>query len=138
MGRERRDRAHYPEFRLHAGKAGTVRWKKPRPPERHHMNVGGQASSGTVDATLTSLAISMRNLMTQVSNLSTWVNGQGGGLAMLEGLGYPSAGNAGNPGGISDAQLALNMIAYLNTVAEVYFGSATQGTQFNFNQELSQ
>jgi hypothetical protein len=102
------------------------------------MNVGGQASSGTVDATLTSLAISMRNLMTQVSNLSTWVNGQGGGLAMLEGLGYPSTGNAGNPGGISDAQLALNMIAYLNTVAEVYFGSATQGTQFNFNQELSQ
>ena len=43
-----------------------------------------------------------------------------------------------NPGGVSDAQYALNMISYLNTVAGVYFGTATQGTAFNFDQQLSQ
>ena len=102
------------------------------------MNVGSQASSGTVNAQLTSFATSMRNLMQQVANLSTWVNGQGNGLTMLEDLGYSSTANPNNPGGVSDAQLASNMIAYLNTVAGVYFGTATQATTFNFNQELSQ
>lgn len=103
-----------------------------------NVGVGGKVSSGTVDASLTSLALSMRNLMQQVSNLSTWINGQGNGLAMLTALGYSSAANPNNPGGISDAQLALNMISYLNTVAGVYFGTAKQPAQFNFNQELSQ
>jgi hypothetical protein len=30
------------------------------------------------------------------------------------------------------------MISYLNTVAGVYFGTATQGSQFNFDQQLSE
>lgn len=80
----------------------------------------------------------MRDLMQQVVNLSTWINGQGNGLAYLEQLGYSSQADEENPGGISDAQMALNLIAYLNTVAGVYFGTATQASEFDFNNQLSQ
>lgn len=92
------------------------------------MTVGNQASSSSVDNQLTSLAVQMRGVMQAVVDLSTFVNGQGTGLATLEGLGY-------NP---TDAQQALNMIAFLDTVAGVYFGTATQGSEFNFNNEISQ
>lgn len=102
------------------------------------MSVGNQASSSTVDIALTDYSVQLRDLMQDISNLSVWVNGQGNGLAFLEGLGYSNAANPNNPGGVSDAQLALNMISYLNTVAGVYYGTATQATTFDFNQELSQ
>lgn len=109
------------------------------------MSVGGQASTNTVNGALTSISVGMRNLMQQITNLSTWVNGQGNGLQMLVSLGFASTANTSNPGGVSDAQLALNMIAYMNTVAGVYCGTVQQGgsngtaaTTFNFNQELSQ
>jgi hypothetical protein len=102
------------------------------------MSVGQSVNSGQVDISLINLAVGMRDLMSNVNNLSTWINGQGNGLAYLEQLGYSSAANPDNPGGISDAQFALNLIAYLNTVSGVYFGTATQATTFNFNNELSQ
>jgi len=101
------------------------------------MSVGPVVTSGTVSTTLSNLAVQMRNTMQQVANLNTWVNGQGAGLAYLESIGYSSAANPANPGGVSDAQYALNLIAYLNTVAGVYFGTASQATDFDFNQELS-
>ena len=101
------------------------------------MSVGPVVTSGTVSTTLSNLAVQMRNTMQQVANLNTWVNGQGAGLAYLESIGYSSAANPANPGDISDAQYALNLIAYLNTVAGVYFGTASQATDFDFNQELS-
>lgn len=102
------------------------------------MSVGGQGNNGTVDSALTNSAVGMRNLMQGIINLSTWINGQGNGLAYLEELGYSSAANPENPGGISDAQFALNLIAYLNTMAGLYYGTATQSTAFDFNNELSQ
>lgn len=102
------------------------------------MAVGIQGNTGTLDAAITNNAIGMRNLMQSIVNMSTWINGQGNGLTALEDLGYSNTANPNNPGGISDAQMALNMISYLNTVAEVYFGTATQATTFNFNNELSQ
>jgi hypothetical protein len=102
------------------------------------MSVGGQGSSATVDAALTNFSVGMRNLMQSIVNLNTWVNGQGNGLAYLGELGYSSESSPDNPGGISDAQFALNLLAYLNTMAGVYFGTATQGSEFNFNNELSQ
>jgi hypothetical protein len=102
------------------------------------MTVGQASSSSTVDTSLINLAVGMRDLMNAVVNLSTWINGQADGLAFLEQLGYSSASNPDNPGSISDAQMALNLIAYLNTVAGVYYGTATQSTTFNFNNELSQ
>lgn len=102
------------------------------------MTVGQASGSPTVDTNLINFAVQMRDLMQGITNLSTWINGQGNGLAYLEQLGYSSTPDASNPGSVSDAQMALNLIAYLNTVAGVYYGSATQGTTFNFNNELSQ
>jgi hypothetical protein len=70
----------------------------------------------------------MRNIMQKCINLSIQINGQGGGQASLEAIGYSA----------EDATTALAAISYLNTVAQVYFGSASQPTDFDFNQELSQ
>lgn len=102
------------------------------------MTVGLAVGSGQVDVNLINYAVGLRDLMQNISNLSTWINGQGNGLAFLEELGYGSTPDASNPGSVSDAQMALNLIAYLNTIAGVYYGTATQGTTFNFNNELSQ
>jgi hypothetical protein len=102
------------------------------------VTVGQATGSGQVDISLINLSVGMRDLMQQVVNLSTWINGQGDGLAYLEQLGYSASADSENPGSISDAQMALNLIAYLNTIAGVYYGTATQGTTFNFNNELSQ
>jgi hypothetical protein len=102
------------------------------------MPVGTAIGSGQVDNIITALAVNLRDVMRRISNLNLAVNGQGAGLAYLQSIGYSSTANPANPGGVSDAALALSMISYLNTVAGVYFGTATQGTQFSFDQELSQ
>jgi hypothetical protein len=101
------------------------------------MAVGQASNSGQVDINLINYSVALRDLMQNIVNLSTWINGQGQGLAFLEQLGYSSSADSENPGSVSDAQMALNYIAYLNTVAGVYYGTATQGTEFNFNNELS-
>jgi hypothetical protein len=92
------------------------------------MSVGRQPSSNDIDAQITALALQMRNVLQAAADLSTYVNGQGAGLATLEAAGY----------GGTDAATALSAIGYLNTVAQLYFGNATQGSAFNFSQELSQ
>lgn len=92
------------------------------------MSIGGQVNSSMIDAKLSSISVAMRDLMQQIKNLSTWINGQSTGLATLESLGYSA----------SDAQLVLNMVSYLNTLAGVYFGTANQATNFNFDNQLSQ
>jgi hypothetical protein len=109
------------------------------------MSVGGQGNSNQVDQLLTNYALNMRNLMSGIVNTNEWVTGQGNGLAFLESLGYASTANTSNPGDVSDAQLALNMLAYFNTLAGVYYGTVQQGgtggtgaSTFDFNQELSQ
>jgi hypothetical protein len=108
------------------------------------MSVGGQGSSATVDSALTNLSVGIRRLMQGVANLNTWITGEGNGIAYLEQLGYSSAGDPQNPGGISDAQMALNYIGYLNTLSGVYYGTVQQGgtggtaaTMYNFNNALS-
>jgi hypothetical protein len=102
------------------------------------MAVGASIGSDQVNNIITALAVGLRDIARQISNLNLAVNGQGTGLAYLESLGFGSAANPGNPGDVSDAQLALNMISYMNTVAGVYFGTATQGSDFDFDQALSQ
>jgi hypothetical protein len=92
------------------------------------MTVGGQLSVSSVDNSITNLAVQLRNTLTAIQNLSLNVNGQGNGLALLESLGYDS----------TDAAAAQGAISYLNTIAAVYFGTASQGTDFDFNQVLSQ
>lgn len=101
------------------------------------MSVGGQAGYATIDTSITNYTVTMRNLMQAISNLSIEINSTDNGLAVLEGLGYSSAANPANPGGISDAQYALSLISYLNTMAAIYFGTAAQAAAFDFNNELA-
>ena len=102
------------------------------------MPVGAAIGSSQVDNIITALAVDMRNIMQQVVNLNLAVNGQGAGLAYLQSIGYSNTANPANPGGVSDAALALSMISYLNTMAGVYFGTAVQTPAYNFNQQLSE
>jgi len=102
------------------------------------MSVGQQTNSGNLNSQLSSLVVQLREACRDIANLNTQINGQAAGLATLEALGFSGTANPANPGGVSDAQYYLNMLAYLNTVAGVYFGTADQASQFNFDQELSQ
>ena len=101
------------------------------------MPVGATMGSSQMDNIITSLSVALREIMQSISNTSMSVNGQGQGLAYLQSIGYSNAANPANPNNKSDAQLALDVISYLNTVAAVYFGSAAQTPAFNFHQQLS-
>jgi len=109
--------------------------------------VGATMSSSQMDNILASLAIQMRDVMRNVSDLDLSVNGTGIGLAYMISIGYSNTvatSNPNNPGGITDAAWALQVLAFLNTNAKVYFGLLQQGgtggtgavTQ-NFNQQLA-
>ncbi len=102
------------------------------------MPVGATIGSSQIDNMITSFAVHLRDVCREIANLDLSVNGQGQGLAYLQSIGYSNTPDAKNPGGVSDAQHALNVISYLNTVAGVYFGTATQATIFNFDQQLSE
>ena len=99
--------------------------------------VGSVIGSSQIDNILTSLAVNYRNLGQQAVNLSIEVTGQGAGLAYLESLGYTSAGNPANPGGISDAAWALQLVNYFDNVAGVWYGTATQSSEFNYNNAVA-
>lgn len=102
------------------------------------MPVGAPMGSSHMDNILTSLAIQLRDVCRDISNLNLSVNGQAQGLAYLQEIGYSNTSNPANPGSVSDAALALSIISYLNTVAAVYFGAAAQTPAFNFDQQLSE
>jgi hypothetical protein len=101
------------------------------------MTVGGTSSSATVDQAITDIAVGFRELAQKAINLSMQVNGQNNGLAVLQQYGYSSTANPSNPGGVSDAQFAQNMIAYLNTIGGFINGTAGAQPQFNFNNALA-
>jgi len=108
------------------------------------MPVGATIGSDQMNNIITSLAVHLRDVMTDISQLNLSVNGGGAGLAYLQSLGYSGTSNPANPGSVSDAALALSTIAYLNTVAGCYFGTVQQGgtggtgaSVFNFNQQLA-
>ena len=102
------------------------------------MPVGATVGSDQMNNIITALAVQLRDVMRRIANTNLAVNGQGTGLAYLQSIGYSNTSNPANPGGVSDAALAQTVISYLNTVAGVYFGTATQGTTFNFDQQLSE
>lgn len=108
------------------------------------MAVGQQLNKAAIDQLLTNYSTRMRSLMQDVVNLSLTVNGTGQGLAVLEALGYSATANPANPATMSDAAYALQLIAYLNTVAGVCNGTVQQGgsngtgaVAFNFNNALA-
>jgi hypothetical protein len=99
--------------------------------------VGTPMTSGQMDNILTSLANRYRDLSQVALDLSIQVSGQGNGLAYLESIGYASDPNPANPGGVSDAQWALNLISYFGTNAGVWFGTAAQASEFSFNNAVA-
>ena len=108
------------------------------------MPVGATIGSDHVNNIMSSLAVGLRDVCRQIYNLNLTVNGQGAGLAYLQSIGFGSSPNPANPMDpnnpgtrLSDSQLALSMISYLNTVAGVYFGTAAQTPAYNFDQQLS-
>jgi len=103
---------------------------------------GNQPTMQTVLDNLTGLALNLRNTndatRMRMSEISTM------GVAGLVKLGFGSAPNPDNPGGVSDAQYIFNLYGYLNTNAGVYYGTVQQGgtggtgaSTFNFDSALS-
>jgi hypothetical protein len=108
------------------------------------MPVGASIGRDQLDNIITSLAVRLRDLATDISELNLSVNGDGTGLAYLQLKGYSNDPNPDNPGDVSDAELALTKIGYLNTNSGVYFGTVQQGGTggtgailFSFHQGLS-
>ena len=97
------------------------------------MPVGTPLSVDQMNNILTNLAVNYRKLSQLAANVSIEVTGQGQGLAYLQSIGYSNTPNPANPGGISDAAWALQLVNYFNTVAGVWFGTATQTPAFNYN-----
>jgi hypothetical protein len=85
------------------------------------MTAGQQVASTTIDNKLTTLAVALRNDCQAIANFQEYVVSLG--LAGLEAAGYSAA----------DAQTVLNIASYLNTIAGVYKGTATQAAAFDFS-----
>jgi hypothetical protein len=94
-------------------------------------------STGLLSPLITELAVRLQDAAVTIANLNLSVNGQGQGLNYLISIGYSNTPDAANPGGVSDAALALSTIGYEHTVAAVYFGQAAQSPAYNFHQQLS-
>jgi hypothetical protein len=89
------------------------------------MAVGTTATAAQMNAQLASVAMALRSTAQQILALSVYANELG--LAGLEAIGF----------GSDDAQTFLNMCDYMATVAQVYQGTATQGSEFNFSDALT-
>jgi hypothetical protein len=89
------------------------------------MAVGTTATAAQMNAQLASVAMALRSTAQQILSLSVYANDLG--LAGLEAVGF----------GSDDAQTFLNMVDYMATVAQVYQGTATQGSEFNFSDALT-
>jgi hypothetical protein len=102
------------------------------------MSVGAQASKAVLDQNLTQLALQLRSAMQQIQNEWTFVNNGAAGspVEVLTALGYDNA-NSDAPGGQSDASYASYLLNNLNTMAGLYFGTATQASPFDFANALA-
>jgi len=102
------------------------------------MTVGAQANKAVIDQNLTNLALQLRNVMQQIQNEWTFINNGAAGdaIAVLVKQGYDNA-NSDAPGGQSDASYASYLLNNLNTLAGLYFGTATQADAFDFANALA-
>lgn len=94
------------------------------------MAVGTQPGTGQINTNLTALALALRNDCQSVINLFDYINAAGGGTGLDAGftaLGFDS----------DDAATASTLLSYMNTVAGVYAGTATQATEFDFATALA-
>lgn len=89
------------------------------------MSVGTQATAASINQALTSSALNLRNVCTQIQYLQTFI--QTLGTAGLEGIGFSA----------TDAASVVELSGYLNNITAVYYGTGTQQTASNFDQALS-
>lgn len=89
------------------------------------MAIGNQPSTGSINGSLTSMALDIRNWANQVLEEQEEITGLG--VAGLEALGYSSG----------DAASVVAMYSYMSTIAGIYKGLVTQGSLFNFDNALS-
>lgn len=91
------------------------------------MAVGNQATltQALVNSYAAQLAIQLRSMCQQILTFQAAVVALG--LTGLQGIGFTAA----------DAQIILNMANYMATIAQVYQGTATQATTFNFENALT-
>lgn len=99
------------------------------------MSVGSQPNEGNINQTLTQLAQAWRDLA--VSTEQQWAYLNKLGLTGLEALGFGSTPNPANNGAVSDAQAILDDIDHLVIPAQVYRGTGTQASAFNFEDFLT-
>jgi len=102
------------------------------------MPVGMQATSATMDQTLTTLSVSLRNVMSEIRRLSTQVNNGVGGTPtqVLTAMGYSNT-NSDAPGNQSDASYAAYLIGLFTTITALYYGTATQPATYDYDNALS-
>jgi hypothetical protein len=88
------------------------------------MAVGNQATSGIIDAQLTTYSLTLRNVFQNILNLNEFIGSVG--TAGLEALGYSAA----------DAATAQAFAGNLATLAAIYQGQAVAlGLPFNFQAD---
>jgi hypothetical protein len=92
--------------------------------------VGTQVSVAQVNGQLTQLALQWRNVTQQTVNLFTTINQLGGGTGLP--AGFQAAGFSAG-----DATTAGTLLGYMNTLAGLHNGTASQATMFNFANALS-
>ena len=88
------------------------------------MTTGTQTNRASVDASLTQLALNLRDGANSILQQQAYLNKLG--LTGLQGLGYTAG----------DAQAVLDDVNHMATVAQVYKGTATQGSLFSFEDSL--
>lgn len=89
------------------------------------MPVGNSPTSASLNAELAGLIIRLRGTCQDIAELQKQVTGIG--TAGLQATGFTA----------DEAAVYLNAVSYLNTVAGVYRGTATQGSTFDFDNALS-
>lgn len=89
------------------------------------MTVGNQPTQESLNNDLSQLAVQFRNICTGIQQFFEQVNDLG--TSGLTALGFSSA----------DATAFVNDTSLLNTPVGVYFGTATQATEFDFDNALS-
>jgi hypothetical protein len=87
--------------------------------------VGNQATVAGINNMLTQLYIQYRDLCQQIGNEAEDINKLGS--AGLQALGFSSG----------DATAILADVSYMNTGPQIFCGTATQATLFNFNDALA-
>jgi hypothetical protein len=89
------------------------------------MTAGQSPTLALFNNQLTSFAIQLRHLCDQISDINLQIAKQG--TAGLQAMGASPA----------DAADIMNRWGQINTIASLYFGTATQASVFNFDDALS-